>query len=204
MKLIWKLVKTLKSEIPSSIVIMTGYHSMRMPEETLEESPTDVVLLSNHIDFVLRRLVPYIGEHEDWRQSCEIEGLVIRQDETSTRHTGAFKRAENLDLSPDVDRDLVQWKNYAYENGNYLQLLSPIEVGEVKPDKVVPTQGVLGWVVRNRCPLRLGDMQHEIATQPDLDIPLLTQGTAPRSLNQLRSDTDVGAILCEGTIDVEA
>ena len=28
---------------------------------------------------------------------------------------------ENLDASEIVDRNLVKWKNYAYENGNFLQ-----------------------------------------------------------------------------------
>jgi anaerobic magnesium-protoporphyrin IX monomethyl ester cyclase len=121
MKFYWKLIDRLKGDLPAAIVIMTGYHSMRRPEETLKESQADIVLLSNHVDFVLRKLVPHIGEHADWRVRCDIEGLVIRVDEKTTRSTGAFKRVENLDLSPDIDRDLVQWKRYAYENGNYLR-----------------------------------------------------------------------------------
>ncbi|SVB40454.1 uncharacterized protein METZ01_LOCUS193308, partial [marine metagenome] len=35
MKFYWNLIKKLKSDLPQSIVIMTGYHSMRKPEETL-------------------------------------------------------------------------------------------------------------------------------------------------------------------------
>jgi anaerobic magnesium-protoporphyrin IX monomethyl ester cyclase len=121
MKFYWKLVDKLKSDLPNCIVIMTGYHSMRMPEETLRKSNTDIVLRSNHIDFALKKLIPYIDEHSDWRSNCPIEGLMIRRDENDLFDTGNFKQVEHLDLSPDVDRDLVQWKNYAYENGNYLQ-----------------------------------------------------------------------------------
>lgn len=122
MHVYWQLIDRLKRDRPKCIVIMTGYHAMRMPDETLARSATDVVLLSNHVDFVLKRLVAWIGEHADWRLSCEIEGLAIRVDDTACRATGAFKRVENLDASPDVDRDLVQWKRYAYENGNFLQV----------------------------------------------------------------------------------
>ncbi len=122
MKFYWRLINRLKGERPKTVVIMTGYHSMRMPEETLRESATDVVLLSNHIDFVLKRFVPYIAEHDDWRSSCEVEGLHIRVDEKTTRDTGTFRRVELLDDSPDVDRDLVEWRRYAYENGNFLQV----------------------------------------------------------------------------------
>jgi len=121
MKFYWSLVDRIKSHIPKSIIVMTGYHSMRKPEETLLESSTDVVLKSNHIDFVLKKLIPYIDEHENWRSTCPIEGLTIRRDEKEFYDTGNFRQIESLDLSPDVDRSLVNWKNYAYENGNFLQ-----------------------------------------------------------------------------------
>ena len=32
---------------------------------------------------------------------------------------GSFKMVENLDASEIIDRNLVKWKNYAYENGNF-------------------------------------------------------------------------------------
>lgn len=122
MKFYWRVINAIKAALPRSVVVLTGYHSMRNPQETMAMSATDVVLRSNHVDFVMKRLVPYIEEHDDWRDTCDIEGLVIRQDERRTRSTGNFKQVEALDLSPDIDRDLVQWKNYAYENGNYLQV----------------------------------------------------------------------------------
>ena len=33
---------------------------------------------------------------------------------------------ENLDSSEIIDRTLVKWQNYAYENGNFLQTPEPI------------------------------------------------------------------------------
>jgi radical SAM superfamily enzyme YgiQ (UPF0313 family) len=121
MRFYWQLIDKLKLDLPKCIVIMTGYHSMRKPDETLSNSKTDIVLRSNHVDFALRKLIPYIDEHSDWRSSCPIEGLMIRRDENDFFDTGSFKQIESLDLSPDVDRDLVQWNNYAFENGNFLQ-----------------------------------------------------------------------------------
>jgi len=121
MKFYWNLVNRLKGDLPDTIVIMTGYHSMRKPEETLRNSQTDIVLRSNHIDFVLKKLIGHIDSHHNWRESCPIEGLVIRRDEKDLYDTGNFKQIEPLDLSPDVDRKLVGWENYAYENGNFLQ-----------------------------------------------------------------------------------
>lgn len=121
MKFYWKTTNELRKKLPGTIIIMTGYHSMRRPEETLAESATDVVLRSNHIDFVLAKFLPYIWGHKDWRRSCTLEGLTIRVDKKTIRDTGSFRQVEPLDKSPLVDRDLVGWTNYAYENGNFLQ-----------------------------------------------------------------------------------
>ncbi|MBU2648535.1 B12-binding domain-containing radical SAM protein [bacterium] len=121
MNFYWKTVNELKTRLPSVTIIMTGYHSMRKPAETLEKSKTDIVLRSNHIDFVLAKLIPWLDEHSDWHVNCPIEGLTFRDDAGAIKYTGNFKQVEALEKSPDVDRDLVQWKNYAYENGNYLQ-----------------------------------------------------------------------------------
>ncbi len=121
MKFYWKTTNELKKKLPKTIVIMSGYHSMRKPQETLDNSKTDIVLKSNHVDFALARLIPYIAEHRDWRKSCSVEGLTIRVKGKQYRDTGSFRQAEPLNKSPLVDRDLVGWKNYAYENGNFLQ-----------------------------------------------------------------------------------
>jgi radical SAM superfamily enzyme YgiQ (UPF0313 family) len=121
MKFYWQTVHKLKKHLPNTIIIMTGYHSMRMPEETLEKSPIDIVLRSNHIDFSLSKLIAFIEKNPDWRQTLSIEGFVIRVNDKETRSTGEFKQVEPLDNSPLVDRDLVEWKRYAYENGNFLQ-----------------------------------------------------------------------------------
>ena len=120
-KFYWNTITELKKLLPETIFIMTGYHSMRRPIETLDESPTDLVLRSNHIDFVLAKLIPFIAKNPNWRESCDIEGLVIRMKNGQTRDTGHFRQVEPLEKSPLVDRNQVQWKNYAKENGNFLQ-----------------------------------------------------------------------------------
>src|SRR5258706_2376520 len=121
MKFYWKLTNQLKKDLPKTIVIMSAYHSMRKPEETLEQSKTDIVLKSNHVDFALSKLVPFIRDHKDWRKTCQLEGFTIRVNRKEIRDTGAFRQVEPINKSPLVGRDLVSWKNYAYENGNFLQ-----------------------------------------------------------------------------------
>ena len=121
MKFYWRTVDRLKEVLPRAIVVMTGYHSMRAPEETLNNSKTDVVLRSNHVDFVLSKLVPSIAAKKDWRLDLKVDGLSFRGADGRIHSTGDFRRVERLENSPLIDRDLIRWKNYAYENGNYLQ-----------------------------------------------------------------------------------
>ena len=121
MKFYWDTVDRIKQELPSSIVIMTGYHSMRKPEETMKMCNADMVLRSSNVDFALHRLIPFIAENDNWRSDYQGDGMLIRLDSGELRSTGDFRHVEPLDSSPLVDRDLVQWKNYAYENGNFLQ-----------------------------------------------------------------------------------
>jgi len=129
MKFYWQAITELKAALPDTIMVMTGYHAMRKPEETLDACPADIVLLSNHVDFALHRLVDHIARHPDWRTRSELEGLVIRRatgdliasSQSEYHHTGSFRQVEPLDNSPLVDRALVQWQRYAYENGNFLQ-----------------------------------------------------------------------------------
>jgi signal transduction histidine kinase len=68
-------------------------------------------------------------------------------------------------------------------HGEGLELISPIDVGQVYPDRTVPSRGVLGWVVANQHPLRFGDMQREIVAYPEIRIqPLHSTTFIPGSL----------------------
>ena len=121
MKFYWNVIDSLKKRIPESIIIMTGYHSMRKPEETLQKCNADMVLRSSHVDFMLSRIVPYIESNKNWRLTLSLEGLLIRMSGNELRSTGNFRQVEPLDKSPIIDRNLVKWRDYAYENGNFLQ-----------------------------------------------------------------------------------
>lgn len=120
MKFYWNTINKLKSKLPDTILLMTGYHSMRMPKETMNESLADVVLKSNHVDFALSKFVDFVASNDDWRASMDIEGFEIR-DGKKIRDTGNFKQVEKLETSPIINRDLIQWRDYAFENGNFLQ-----------------------------------------------------------------------------------
>ena len=108
MKFYWNLVNRIKSHIPKSIIVMTGYHSMRKPEETLLESSTDVVLKSNHIDFVLRKLIPYIDENENWDNIW----FTTSQDDFVTPHQGTNNGGGNWTFSANYSPSTYEWGAY--------------------------------------------------------------------------------------------
>jgi|GEM_PF-2290313 len=114
------------------------------------------------------------------------------QSEIALSHIGQ-EIASHLDmaeLGPAVHRHITQVMDAASlliaviaPHSDELRLLSPIDFGQVVPDQVVPGQGVLGWVVRHRRPLRFGDLQREVDAYPDIQIQMLGAGTfVPGSL----------------------
>lgn len=122
MDFMWNTVNEIKSELKDSIVIMTGYHSMRKPEETLKMSKTDLVVLSNHVDFVLEKLVNEISNFDKKVLiNLKTDSICYKNSKGELINNKSFKKIENVNLSSIIDRDLVKWKNYAYENGNFLQ-----------------------------------------------------------------------------------
>ena len=98
MKFYWKTINELKSKLPDTTIVMTGYHSMRMPVETMENSQTDVVLKSNHVDFALKRLVEFIAANDNWKAEIDIEGLTVRNgNDIRDIHSFPTRRSSDLD-----------------------------------------------------------------------------------------------------------
>ena len=120
MDFMWDTINKIKNKLKNSIVIMTGYHSMRKPEETLNNSQTDIVILSNHVDFVIDKLVDDLKSSNFSINKFSCDGVAYKNNNGEFINK-SFKKIENINNSEIIDRDLIQWKNYAYENGNFLQ-----------------------------------------------------------------------------------
>jgi radical SAM superfamily enzyme YgiQ (UPF0313 family) len=119
MKFMWKVTDKLKKLLPNSLIVMTGYHSMRSPHETLLNSSTDIVIKSNHVDFMLLRLCDHLKKTPNLPE-INLDGITIKIN-NDIKDFGSFRLTENIEDSEIIDRDLVKWKNYAYENGNFLR-----------------------------------------------------------------------------------
>jgi anaerobic magnesium-protoporphyrin IX monomethyl ester cyclase len=120
MHFMWDTINKIKSKLKNSIIIMSGYHSMRRPEETLNNSQTDIVILSNHVDFILDKLVDNLKLSNLSIKKISCDGIAYKNNNGELINQ-SFKKVENINNSEIINRDLVQWKNYAYENGNFLQ-----------------------------------------------------------------------------------
>ena len=122
MNFLWDLSNKLKKELPNSVLILGGYHAMRQPQETLLKSSFDIVIKSTNLDFVLFELAIEIKNKNLSLTELQTKGITYKkQSSDEIIDNGSFKMVENLDSSDIVDRDLVKWKKYAYENGNFLQ-----------------------------------------------------------------------------------
>ena len=122
MNFIWHAIDKVKEMLPKSITILTGYHSMRLPQESLTKSKVDIVLKTNHIDFGLLRLLNEIRENKiNWTNNLKTDGIVYRKSNGDIIDNGNFRQIENINKSKIIDRDLVKWILYAEENGNFLR-----------------------------------------------------------------------------------
>lgn len=123
MHFLWDLSNKLKKLLPNTILIIGGYHAMRQPQESLLKSSFDIVLKSTNVDFVLCELCKELQSNELKLFELNTNGITYKELSSKDKiiDKGSFKMIENLDSSEIIDRDLVKWKNYAFENGNFLQ-----------------------------------------------------------------------------------
>ena len=123
MNFIWNTINELKEKLKETIIVLTGYHSMRKPVESFEKSKVDIVILSNHVDFVLNELIDELISKKNYNNINDLttNGISFRKKNGEISKNFTFKKIEKISQSEIIDRDLVQWKNYAYENGNFLQ-----------------------------------------------------------------------------------
>ena len=123
MHFLWSLSNKLKKDLPNSILMIGGYHAMRQPQESLLKSSFDIVVKSTNMDFVLLEICKELKNKNLILENLTTKGITYKK-LSSTENiidNGAFKMVENLDASEIIDRNLVNWKNYAHENGNFLQ-----------------------------------------------------------------------------------
>ena len=131
----WKLIEVLKEELPDTKIVLFGDHVTAMPEESMKNSKTDVVITGGDYDFLLLSIANSYNHRTSlepgiWyrKKPQDVSGRSQGEKNKSTNdqrpttnicNTGHFVLNHDLDELPMIDRDLTKWKLYAYKNGNY-------------------------------------------------------------------------------------
>jgi len=133
----WRIINELKKKADWPLkIVLVGDHVTAQPEESLRYSKVDYVLAGGDYDFGVANLVKFLrgqtelepgwywrvggdwdmtGKNEviDWAdgefRNCEFKNSGLKQD----------YHLHDLNTLPEIDRELTQWKLYAYKNGNF-------------------------------------------------------------------------------------
>ncbi len=105
----WKWVADFKAVHPDVKVVLVGDHVTALPDETMANCPVDFILTGGDWDFLLLNLVTSNFDVAKFEPGIWYRG----------GNTGRFQLNHDLKTTPWIDRDLCNWKLYAYKNGNF-------------------------------------------------------------------------------------
>lgn len=94
-------------------VALVGDHVTALPEESMNASQVDFILTGGDWDFLLKALV------DAGLDATKAEPGIWYRTPLSVQSTGKFRLDHDLKTLPWIDRELVNWKLYAYKNGNF-------------------------------------------------------------------------------------
>lgn len=114
-KYYWQVINRIKELLPKSKVVLMGDHVTALPAESFRNSKVDYVLTGGDFDFLLLNLVNHLD------RQTKIEPGIYYRDKASRqiKSTGKFQANHDLKQLPKIDRDLSEWRLYAYDNGNF-------------------------------------------------------------------------------------
>lgn len=126
----WQIIDDLKKELPNLSIVLVGDHVTFRPEESLENSSVDFLITGGDYDFVIVSLLDHISNGSPleggiwWRVGNKLikdkpTEVVQGKGKAKYANSGKASVAHDLNTLPFVDRDLTDWKKYAYFNGNY-------------------------------------------------------------------------------------
>lgn len=99
----WQIINQIKKECKwKPIVVLMGDHITALPQESIDSSLVDFVLIGGDYDFLLDELISLINQHQSPKNKIF-----------------KLEKKANLDTLPIIDRQLTRWELYAYNNTNY-------------------------------------------------------------------------------------
>jgi len=115
----WEIINKLKEKTEKGEwhpkIVLLGDHPTALPQESLEKSKVDFVLTGGDYDFALLSLVNHLNKGDNLEA-----GFWFRKANGEITNTGQPDVSKhNLDDLPLLNRELTNWKLYAYKNGNF-------------------------------------------------------------------------------------
>lgn len=126
----WKLINQLKKKLPKLKIVLVGDQVSFLPQETMEMSNVDYVITGGDYDFMIVNILDHLSKGTElesgvwWRPKDKdikySKPIKFKTKKGKTFYnSGEASLAHNLNDLPFVDRELTNWKAYAYFNGNY-------------------------------------------------------------------------------------
>lgn len=112
----WKVINEIKKRLYHTKVVLVGDHVTALPQESLEKSLVDYVLMGGDYDFLLVNLCNHLSRGD------VLERGIWYREKGQIRSTGQFQQNHNLDNLPFIDRELTKWWLYSEKNGNFREL----------------------------------------------------------------------------------
>jgi len=112
----WKIIDEIKGLKEGIKTILCGDHVTALPLESMQNSRVDFVLTGGDYDFLLLNLSRILKNSEPY---INLEPGIYYRDGGQIKNSGQFVLRHSLDDLPFIDRDLTQWKLYAFKNGNF-------------------------------------------------------------------------------------
>jgi anaerobic magnesium-protoporphyrin IX monomethyl ester cyclase len=109
----WRIIDDLKAKFPQTKIVLMGDHVTALPEESLLNSHVDYVVRGGDFDLLLLGLVNHLS------RGTELCGGVYFWSDGKIVNTGPMEQQRDLTDLPFIDRELTDWKLYAYKNGNF-------------------------------------------------------------------------------------
>ncbi len=111
----WKIINELKTKNQQLKTILVGDHVTALPEESMHNSQVDYVLTGGDYDFLLLNIANHLTKKE------KLEPGIWYRGDGLIKNTGNFKLTHDLNKLPIIDRDLTEWKLYAYKNSVFFR-----------------------------------------------------------------------------------
>jgi len=102
----WRIIDSLKGDLPNAKFVLTGDHVTALPRETLEKCPVDYVLTGGDCDISLLGLVKHLCK------GAELPAGIWHREGGEIANTGPFEPCGEPVSLPFIDRDLTDCRLY--------------------------------------------------------------------------------------------